>query len=158
MHKRLMTTLAAILATTMFAACANTITEAESPFSMTTADGQPAVLLVMDREDWPHDAYEFLSMKLVGDILDVSVRYGGGCRTHEFALLVTPVFLESYPVQMRGSLAHNANGDPCRALIGHALRLDLTPLRRLYAESYGRSSDTIMLHIEGWPDPVRYSF
>lgn len=150
--------LLAALAVAATAACAGSATAPLDPFSMTTANGHPAVLLVADHADWPDDAYEFLGMRLSGDTLDVTVRYGGGCETHEFALLVSPVFLESYPVQMNGTLAHDAKGDLCDALIERSLRLDLRPLRQAYASAYGRSSDTIVLNVAGWPDPVRYTF
>jgi hypothetical protein len=107
---------------------------------------------------WRHDVYEFVSMRVNGDTLHVAVQYGGGCATHDFALLVSPVFMESYPVQMAGSLAHDAKGDPCRAIVGSRLRFDLSPLKRAYWQAYGREPASIHLSVTGWPQRVRYSF
>jgi hypothetical protein len=84
--------------------------------------------------------------------------YGGGCAVHDFALLVVPIFLESYPVQMSGSLAHDAKGDPCRALVSSDIRFDLSPIKEAYRQSYGVQSDTVHLRIGDWPDPVVYTF
>jgi hypothetical protein len=118
----------------------------------------PAVHLVEDPGRWPHDPYALGTFSLAGDLLHATIQYGGGCTEHTFALLVVPIFQESYPVQMRGSLAHNAHGDMCRALIRRELTFDLSPLRAAYAAAYGASSATIVLHIAGWPRPVHYEF
>lgn len=145
--------IAAIAATT---ACSST--SAPDAAATMTADGLPPVLLTADADRWPHDAYEFTGMQRSGDTLTVAIRFGGGCRTHEFALLVSPAFMESYPVQMSGSLAHDAHGDTCRAIVHDTLRLDLSPLRRAYTAAYRTESDTLVLHVAGWPLSVRYAF
>jgi hypothetical protein len=93
------------------------------------AVGDASVILTEAPEGWRHDAYALVSARVEGDTLHVAVEYSGGCATHEFALLVSPSFMESYPVQMAGSLAHDAGGDPCRALVGSRLELDLSPTR-----------------------------
>jgi hypothetical protein len=125
---------------------------------LTTASAEPAALLVANPEAWRHDAYEFVEAKLTGDLLEVTIRYGGGCAEHAFALLVSPVFMESDPVQMRGSLAHNGRGDPCRALLQNTLRIDLTPLKEAWWAAYGAGAGTIRLRVDGWPQDVVYSF
>jgi hypothetical protein len=120
--------------------------------------GVDAVILTDDPGRWRHDAFEYVESRIAGDTLEVAVRYGGGCARHDFALLVVPVFMESFPVQMRGSLAHDAHGDPCRAIVGSRLRFDLTPLRDAYRKAYGAGPATIHLSIAGWPAQVVYAF
>ena len=52
-----------------------------------------------------------------GDTLTITVSYGGGCEDHDFTLVASNVFAESYPVQLRGIVAHDAHGDRCRAYL-----------------------------------------
>jgi hypothetical protein len=141
----------------ILAACAGNTT-APGDAAMTLADGRPAVRLVDEPDRFPHDAYQFVESSIRGDTLTVTVQHGGGCATHEYALLVRPVYLESYPVQMHGSLAHDAKGDPCRALLRPTLRFDLTPIKQAYRRAYSTTTGEVALHIAGWPQPVRYRF
>ena len=95
----------------------------------------------------PPDPYTVEQVSVKGDSLRVTVRYGGGCRTHEFRLLLFKTFRESYPVQSDALLAHNANGDSCKALREDDLRFDLTPLRDHYRRSYQTQSGVIRLRL-----------
>ncbi|TVP44656.1 MAG: hypothetical protein EA350_11065 [Gemmatimonadales bacterium] len=113
--------------------------------------GVPPVLLVPedDPRPWPMDPWTFRSHALDGDTLTLSIRYGGGCRVHRFALLVDPSFRESHPVQAAARLAHDADGDMCRALISEDLQFDLGPLRRHYQAAYGAGPGAIDLVLAG---------
>jgi hypothetical protein len=93
------------------------------------------------------DPAEILHAQIAGDELRLDVRYGGGCAQHHFSLLHEGVFLESQPVQARLHLAHDAQGDRCRALIGRSLMFDLTPLKRAYQSSYQASRGAIIVHV-----------
>ena len=110
------------------------------------------------------DPLEILEARIEGDLLHLQVRYGGGCREHDFSLLFSGAFMESEPVQTRVTLAHDAHGDPCRALVGSRLQFDLGPLRRAYQQQYGRRSGTIVVHVHApgsssaAASTVRYSF
>jgi hypothetical protein len=126
--------------------------------SASAAAGDPAVILTESPASWRHDAFEFHRIRISGDVLEVVVQYGGGCARHDFAVLLYPVFMESEPVQMSGSLAHDAKGDPCRALIGSTLRFDLSPVKRAYREAYSTQRGVVHLNIAGWPERVVYAF
>jgi hypothetical protein len=93
------------------------------------------------------DAAEILRAEIAGDELRLEVQYGGGCAPHHFSLLHEGIFLESQPVQARLHLAHDAHGDPCRALIRRSLAFDLTPLKRAYQSSYQTSRGVIVVHV-----------
>lgn len=126
-----------------------------------TATPQEAVASVLlvpedDPRPWPMDPWTFRSHALDGDTLTLSIQYGGGCRVHRFALLVDPAFRESDPVQVSARLAHDADGDMCRALISEDLRFDLSPVRRHYQRSYGEGPGVILIFLEGWR--VTYAF
>jgi hypothetical protein len=146
-----------VLLTAVVAACAGNTTDV-GDVAMTLSDGRPAVLLVENPDNWPHDTYQFAEARLHGDTLTVTISHGGGCRTHEYALLVRPLFLESHPVQMHGSLAHDAKGDACKALLRPTLRFDLTPVKQAYQKAYNTQTAEIVLHIAGWPESIRYRF
>lgn len=118
--------------------------------------GDAAVTTRLDRAD-------IVSGEIVGDRLHLSVRFGGGCAEHDFALLHSGVFMESHPVQTRLQLAHDAHGDPCRALLGRDLSFDLAPLKAAYRQAYG-SRGPLIVHVaapgggEGLDRPLRYEF
>jgi hypothetical protein len=146
------------VAIAVLAGCTSNGSLAPPPSAAVVGSGENSVILTDEPERWRHDAYELVSARVEGDTLHVAVQYSGGCTSHEFALLVTPIFMESYPVQMAGSLAHDARADPCRALVGSRLAFDLSPIKTLYRQAYGVQSDTVHLNIRGWPDRVVYSF
>lgn len=125
---------------------------------MTGPDGRTAVIITADRAAWPRDAYKFEDVSIDGDLLSIELTYGGGCADHDFALVVGPEMMESDPVQMRGSLAHYAYGDRCRALISRTLVLDLSPLAEIWRQNYFQPTGALILHLDGWPTPIRYEF
>jgi len=111
----------------------------------------------------PDDPATIVSAAVEGDSLALEVRYGGGCEEHGFALYASDAFMESEPVQVGVTLAHDAKGDPCRALLTRDLKFDLAPLREAYRRQYRRNG-TIVLQLrspgggtEG-AHSVRYSF
>lgn len=120
--------------------------------------GETSVVVTEHPDRWRHDPHELRSAEIEGDLLRVQVQYAGGCATHAFTLLISPIFMESYPVQMISSLAHDAKGDACRALVRSTLLFDLSPIKDMYRQSYGVRSDTVHLWIRGWPERVTYTF
>jgi len=93
------------------------------------------------------DPYTIESASVKNDTLRVAVRYGGGCRMHEFRLLLFKSFRESYPVQSDALLSHEANGDGCKSLLERELRFDLTPLRNHYRQTYLTRNGVIRLRL-----------
>lgn len=106
------------------------------------------------------DAARIDSARVERDILQLFVQYGGGCRSHRFALISSGVFLESYPVQVPLALSHDADGDMCRALKTSIERFDLASVRSAYLASYGKGGPVILQVREPGPDgktvSVRY--
>ena len=91
------------------------------------------------------DRFHLESIEISGDILDVSVVYGGGCEEHCFWLFMSPaVFLESYPAQANLYLRHFANDDHCKALIHQTLSFDLGLIIELYNQHYGEIDSFII--------------
>lgn len=97
------------------------------------------------------DTYIINTATVEADTLRVNVTYAGGCETHEFTLVAEPMFLESFPVQLRVSIAHNANGDPCEASITEDHQFDLTPIKKAYQKGYQTDQGTIILRLRDAP-------
>ena len=102
-------------------------------------------------EAWGTDEYVINAATVETDTLHVNVSYTGGCETHVFTLVAEPMFLESFPVQLRVSLAHNANGDTCEASITEDHVFDLTPIKTMYQKGYRTDEGTIVLGLKGGP-------
>ena len=83
-----------------------------------------------------------------GDTLTITVSYGGGCEDHDFTLVASNVFAESYPVQLRGIVAHDAHGDRCRAYLTEDYDFDLAPIKTLYQAAYQQDAGTIVLLLQ----------
>lgn len=108
---------------------------------------------------WGDDAYELSRATITDDTLTITVSYGGGCEAHQFTLVASDSFLDSFPVQLNVSLAHNANGDACEAWITEAYHFDLTPIKTLYQEVYRQEVGTIILRLENSPtEELVYEF
>ena len=135
------------LALTALVACGDTT----APNGDWTADntwaGRVVVTEDIDGPRWPNDPVTINSAQIVGDSLELSVQFGGGCRDHEFGLVTNGVFAESYPVQTWVRLAHDANGDMCKALLSRVLRFDLSPLKAVYNSGYQATTGIMVIHV-----------
>ena len=101
---------------------------------------------------WGTDAYELDAATIINDRLTITASYRGGCETHQFTLVASAGFLESYPVQLSVSIAHNANGDLCEGWVTEEYDFDLTPIKMMYQDAYGEDSGTMILRLENAPD------
>lgn len=72
-----------------------------------------------------------------GGVINLKVRYTGGCRDHHFTLVASPSFLETVPVQSRARLYHDDRNDPCEAQITETVQVRLQPLTKAYRTQYG---------------------
>jgi hypothetical protein len=110
-----------------------------------------AVVFGFTPAEWGTDEYVINAATLQGDTLTVNVSYSGGCETHEVTLVAEERFLESFPVQLRVSLAHNANGDTCEAWITEDYHFDLTPIKEVYQKGYQTDTGEIVLQLKDAP-------
>ena len=105
------------------------------------------------------DAYTINAATLEAGTLTLNVSYSGGCETHTFTLVAEERFLESLPVQLHVSLAHDANGDTCEALLTEDYHFDLTPLKEAYQLGYRTDTGTIVLRLkDAPPSNLTYDF
>ena len=111
-----------------------------------------AVFIGDEGDRFETDEYVLNSATITDDTLDISVSYSGGCKDHQFTLVVSDTFLESFPVQLPVSIAHNANGDTCEAYPTDNYRFDLTPIKEMYQRAYRQEAGTIILRLKDAPD------
>jgi len=107
---------------------------------------------------WPADAISIDSVHIDGDTLIADVTHGGGCRTHDYKLVVGTAWMESFPVQAPGRMSHDAHGDLCKALIRRELRISLTPIADAYRATYQREHGTVSLLLAGSSSLLWYMF
>ncbi len=98
------------------------------------------------------DEYALNSATITDDMLTISVSYSGGCEEHQFTLVVSEEFLESFPVQLHVSIVHDANNDPCEAYPTENYRFDLTPIKTMYQAAYRQEAGTIILRLKDAPE------
>ena len=113
--------------------------------------GIGGVVFGLTPDAWGTDAYTINAATLQGDTLTINVSYSGGCEAHTFTLVAEERFLESFPVQLRVSLAHNANGDTCEALITEDHTFNLTPIKEVYQKGYQKDTGTVALRLKDAP-------
>ena len=117
------------------------------------------VFASMVSEAWGTDEYVINAAIVQDEILHINVSYTGGCETHTFTLVAEPMFLESFPVQLRVSLAHNANGDTCKESLTEDYSFDITPIKEVYQKDYRTDEGTIVLRLkDGPPSDLFYDF
>ena len=110
------------------------------------------------RTTWPAYAYVVnIPPTLTNDVLTVNVSYAGGCKEHDFTLVLSDAFQESHPVKVQAILAHNANGDSCEAWITETYHFNVSVLKERYQKAYRTETGTIVLSIKGIPGFV-YTF
>jgi len=88
-------------------------------------------------DKWPQDNVAIDELEILGDRMEMRVSYGGGCAVHDLKAVAWGGWMESFPVQVRAFLSHDAKGDPCDAFITRDVSFDLGPLKLAYEESYG---------------------
>ncbi len=104
------------------------------------------------------DPFSIHSVILENNTLKINITYTGGCEEHDFMLIGTKNFMESDPVQVNILLSHNANNDPCDALINEELNYNLTPLKNAWQQAYQKDSGIIIIWLEGFAESIYYEF
>jgi hypothetical protein len=106
-------------------------------------------VIIGDAEDrFGTDEFALNTATITEDTLNINASYGGGCEEHQLTLVVSELFLESFPVQIPVSLSHNANGDTCEAWLTDDYSFDLTPIKTMYQEAYQQEAGTIILRLK----------
>ena len=140
-------------------------------YSLNLMKGTTHPQILLDKSEYDNAIrvydYSYVNVSIEKDLLCLEISYSGGCVSHDFSLIGSGSFSESYPVQTSMLLSHEDNDDNCDSIITDTLVFDLTPLKELYIESYSESSGTIIIylsgyaklsHIYGWVNLISYEF
>jgi len=102
-------------------------------------DGRLPIIVALeaDPDAFPNDPLFVDDAQVVGQALEASVSFGGGCASHEIDLVAFGGWLESFPVQVNVFLSHEDNDDPCDAQLSETRSFDLMPLAEAYRSVYG---------------------
>ena len=91
------------------------------------------------------------------NILHFEITYSGGCKKHEFELVVWDYFfVTENDIQAKIVLSHDSNGDTCKSIIKKDLYFDLSPLKLQFQKFFQKRSGNITLLIDGMN--VKYEF
>jgi hypothetical protein len=121
-------------------------------------DGRLPIIVALESgpDAFPNDALLVDDAQVVGQSLEVSVSYSGGCATHEIDLVAVGGWLESFPVQVNVFLSHEDNDDPCDAQVSEMRSFDLTRLADAYRTAYGPGDPgetTLVLRLQDPTEP-----
>ncbi len=97
-----------------------------------------------DQIDFPDDAATIDSIKIIQDQLLIQIHFGGGCKTHQFALYVWQGLSKSNPPQVEIFLSHDNHGDSCEAWLGQELEFDLIPVKDYFSTTYQLSGPLLL--------------
>ena len=96
------------------------------------------------------DPFQFKEVTLTGDCLQVVISYGGGCGDVEALLIDSEGIDDSLPVQRYLRLSFQ-DEDLCEALVEKELSFDLKPIQI-------QDENQIKINLEGWDNPILYSY
>lgn len=89
-----------------------------------------------------------------GPRLHLRVQYGGGCAAHEWVLHAHPALTHSVPPTATLRLGHDANGDPCDAVVTDTLAFDLTPALDVWRRGDYRGPLLLEIHAPAASDTL----
>lgn len=88
--------------------------------------------IIVDSSRGPAAEADFSVLKWTaeGNVLEVVVRYSGGCEEHAFNAYFSGVWMKSLPAKAMIELEHlNPKNDACRSLVKDTLKFDLRPIQ-----------------------------
>ena len=91
------------------------------------------------------DDYQLGEAAIEGDMLGVTVSYGGGCETHRFTLVLSNAVKTIDPPRIDATLAHDADGDACERWVTEDVVFDLALLKGIVQA--GDESGTVIVEL-----------
>ncbi|MDA0378141.1 MAG: hypothetical protein O3C45_05495 [Bacteroidetes bacterium] len=109
-----------------------------------------------EREDLRGTPFDLRQARFVGNDIELTVAYSGGCMEHGFRLLADEAVALSMPPQLGVHVIHDDPGDDCEAYPTEVRRIDASPLVQWFNSPFvvhlhpvDSSSDVITLFWEG---------
>lgn len=99
---------------------------------------------------YPRDLYriQILNANIEKDNLILDVRYGGGCKDHEFNLIFNEVWMKSMPPKISLYLEHKNQNDSCQAIMNKTLKFNIKKLKE--------NSNEMFINMVGYSKQIKY--
>jgi len=101
---------------------------------------QLSIIATGDLGQVEKDPFQIVNAAIEGDVLRLTLSFGGGCEDHDFAFFSEGPVLESFPPGAMIRIFHDSHGDPCEALLQQSFELDLQLIR-------SNSSDEVVVFL-----------
>jgi hypothetical protein len=92
-------------------------------------------LLLLESDDEIRDLkrapHLIKSIQLFENEIQIKISYTGGCKTHDFQLVVGRNSISKLTKDINLNLSHNDNDDRCKRIVNEKLAFDLSPLLQL---------------------------
>ena len=103
------------------------------------------------------DSFDLDKASITEDTLHLKVEYGGGCEKHTFVLYSHNQLKKVDSLEV--SIIHDANNDPCEAIVRKDVKFDLKPLKTVYlAANPELKTGELKITFKGHEKTVTYSF
>ena len=103
------------------------------------------------------DSFDIDDLELKGDLLKLSVSYGGGCETHRFDVWTDNVLRQGQPPVVKLFISHDSYGDSCEAWIQRLLWVDLLSIKTAFLKAHpGRRSGLVVIEFENTKASIQY--
>ena len=98
-----------------------------------STEGKKTLLLLDSDEimDLKRVPYIIKSIQLFENEIQIKISYSGGCKTHDFQLVVNRNSISKLTKDINLNLSHNDNNDRCKRIVSEKLVFDLSPLLQL---------------------------
>ena len=98
-----------------------------------STEGKKTLLLLDSDEirDLKRVPYIIKSIRLFENEIQIKISYTGGCKTHDFQLVVNRNSISKLTKDINLNLSHNDNDDRCKRIVSENLVFDLLPLLQL---------------------------
>lgn len=134
----------------LFSACAH---EKNSSSSKDPSDEDAIQQALIGDLNQASDPITIQEAVLSGNILKLTITYGGGCQEHAFSLVGSAAISKSLPPRRAIKLIHHSMGDNCKKLVTEKLYFSLNELA--YKKEPG---STIFLDLNGYTESIEYKF
>ena len=109
-------------------------------------------LIILDSDvikDLKSAPYIIKSLLLVENEIRMGISYTGGCKSHDFQLVVNRDLISRPTKYINLNLYHDDNGDRCKKIVSDKLVFDISPLVQRFSP-YDLKND-VKLSIDGRP-------
>lgn len=90
---------------------------------------------------------------VIGNSLHLNVKYGGGCKLHQFEFIGEPDVIKTLPPKRSVQLIHDNGDDMCKALVSQQIEVDIKEM------SHNKKvGDSIVLLLSNYKYPLTYIY